>query len=86
MQRRPHDVEQAGLNGGYGRYVRIDHGNGYKTAYGHMSGLAVAAGQQVIKGEIIGFVGSSGYSTGPHLHYEVLVDGSYVDPSYVLKR
>lgn len=80
------DVEQAGLNGGYGRYVRIDHGNGYKTAYGHMSGLAVAAGQQVIKGEIIGFVGSSGYSTGPHLHYEVLVDGSYVDPSYVLKR
>lgn len=80
------DVEQAGLNGGYGRYVRIDHGNGYKTAYGHMSGLAVAAGQQVIKGEIIGFVGSSGYSTGPHLHYEVLVDGSHVDPGYVLKR
>ncbi|MDY4919715.1 MAG: M23 family metallopeptidase [Phascolarctobacterium sp.] len=50
-----------------------------------MSGLAVSTGQQVIKGEIIGFVGSSGYSTGPHLHYEVIVDGQNVDPFYVLK-
>ena len=57
-------VEVAGWNGGYGRYVRIDHGNGYETAYGHMSGIAVAPGQSVRKGEIIGFVGSSGYSTG----------------------
>ena len=79
-------VEQAGWNGGYGRYVRIKHGNGYETAYGHMSGIAVSAGQQVIKGEIIGFVGSSGYSTGPHLHYEVVADGQNVDPYYVLKR
>lgn len=78
-------VEQAGWNGGYGRYVRLNHGNGYETAYGHMSGLAVSAGQQVIKGEIIGFVGSTGYSTGPHLHYEVLADGQNVDPFYVLK-
>lgn len=78
-------VEQAGWNGGYGRYVRIDHGNGYESAYGHMSSLAVEAGQQVAKGEIIGFVGSSGYSTGPHVHYEVLVDGQAVDPYYMLK-
>ena len=79
-------VEQAGLNGGYGRYVRINHGNGYETAYGHMSGLAVAVGQKVIKGEIIGFAGSSGYSTGPHVHYEVMVDGQNIDPYYVLQR
>lgn len=79
-------VEMAGPNGGYGRYVRIAHGNGYETAYGHMSGLAVAAGQKVIKGEIIGFVGSTGYSTGPHLHYEVIADGQTIDPFYVLKQ
>ena len=79
-------VEQAGWNGGYGRYVRINHGNGYETAYGHMSGIAVASGQQVIKGEIIGFVGSTGYSTGPHLHYEVLADGQTIDPFYVVKN
>lgn len=78
-------VEVAGWNGGYGRYVRIDHGNGYETAYGHMSGLAVAPGQSVRKGEIIGFVGSSGYSTGPHVHFEVFVDGQNVDPMYMLK-
>ena len=79
-------IEQAGWNGGYGRYVRINHGNGYETAYGHMSGIAVAAGQKVIKGEIIGFVGSTGYSTGPHIHYEVLADGQNIDPFYVLKN
>ncbi len=78
-------VEQAGWNGGYGRYVRIAHGDNYETAYGHMSGIAVVAGQQVIKGEIIGFVGSTGYSTGPHLHYEVLADGQNIDPFYVLQ-
>ncbi len=49
------------------------------------SGLAVSAGQHVAKGDIIGFAGSSGYSTGPHVHYEVMADGQYVDPHYVLK-
>lgn len=78
-------VEQAGWNGGYGRFIRLNHGNGYVTAYGHMSSLAVSAGQQVIKGEIIGFVGSTGYSTGPHLHYEVMADGKNIDPFYVIK-
>ena len=79
-------VETAGWNGGYGQYVRIRHGNGYESAYGHMSGIAVSAGQQVRKGEIIGFVGSTGYSTGPHLHFEVFVDGENVDPWYMLKK
>ena len=65
---------------GYGRYVRIQHGYGYETAYGHMSKLAVQAGQSVSKGDVIGYVGSSGYSTGPHVHFEVLVNGQPTDP------
>ncbi len=79
-------VEQASWNGGYGRYVYINHANGYATAYGHMSDIAVNTGQKVSKGEIIGFVGSTGYSTGPHLHYEVQADGITIDPFYVLKQ
>lgn len=79
-------VEFADWNSGYGRYIRIDHGNGYKTAYGHMSGLAASSGQQVAKGQIIGFVGSSGYSTGPHVHFEVISEGQTIDPFYVLKK
>lgn len=79
-------VEVAGVNGGYGQYVRIDHGNGYKTAYGHMSGIAASAGQRVSKGQIIGFAGSTGYSTGPHVHFEVIAEGQAIDPYYVLKK
>ena len=79
-------VEMAGWNGGYGQFVKIRHGNGYESAYGHMSGVAVTTGQQVRKGEIIGFVGSTGYSTGPHLHFEVFVDGENIDPLYMLKK
>lgn len=79
-------VEQAEYNGGYGRYVRINHQNGYETAYGHMSSLAVSAGQQVAKGEIIGFAGSTGYSTGPHVHFEVMADGKNIDPYFLLRR
>ena len=75
-----------GWNGGYGQFVKIRHGNGYESAYGHMSGIAVTTGQQVRKGEIIGFVGSTGYSTGPHLHFEVFVDGENIDPLYMLKK
>ena len=69
---------------GIRRYVKLDHGNGYETAYGHMSGIAVTEGEAVRKGDIIGFAGSSGYSTGPHIHFEVLVDGQFVDPMYML--
>ena len=78
------DVEQAGWNGGYGRYIKISHGNGYETAYGHMSSIAVSSGESVKKGDIIGYVGSSGYSTGPHLHFEVLLNGQTVNPLKIL--
>lgn len=79
-------VEMADWNGGYGRYVRINHGNGYKTVYGHMSNFATATGKKVAKGDVIGFVGSSGYSTGPHIHFEIIADGHAIDPSQVLKK
>ena len=64
----------------YGLFVRIEHGANLETRYAHMSKLAVAAGEQVKKGDIIGYVGSTGRSTGPHLHYEVRIDGVAVNP------
>lgn len=60
--------------------MRIQHGYGYETAYGHMSEIAVQSGQDVKKGDVIGYVGSSGYSTGPHVHFEVLVNGQVTNP------
>lgn len=65
---------------GYGNYVIIDHGNGYKTLYGHMSSVAAYTGQQVAQGEVIGYVGSTGNSTGPHLHFEIRVNDVQTDP------
>lgn len=73
-------VVLAGVNSGYGNCVMIDHGNGYKTLYGHMSFIAVTNGQAVSKGDTVGYVGSTGLSTGPHCHYEVWKDGSRIDP------
>ena len=73
-------VQEAGWYGGYGRYVRISHDSGYDTAYAHMSSIATHAGAYVEKGDVIGYVGSSGYSTGPHLHYEVLSGGRHLQP------
>ena len=73
-------VERASWFGGYGLCVEIDHGANLETRYGHMSRLAVAEGQFVHKGDVIGYVGSTGRSTGPHLHYEVRVDGKSVNP------
>ena len=73
-------VVLAGVNSGYGNCVMIDHGNGYKTLYGHMSSIAVTNGQTVSQGDTIGYVGSTGVSTGPHCHYEVWKDGARVDP------
>lgn len=77
-------VQQAGWYGGYGRYVRIGHDYGYQTAYGHMSSIVCHAGEYVKKGQVIGYVGSSGYSTGPHLHFEVIRDGKQVNPSSLM--
>jgi len=75
-------VEQVGGRGGYGNYVRIRHANGFATAYGHMSryGAGVAPGVAVKQGQIIGYVGSTGLSTGPHCHFEVLVNNGFVNP------
>ncbi len=75
-------LEKVGPEGGYGKYIRIKHNNGYETAYGHMSAFAkgMEPGKRVRQGQVIGFVGSTGQSTGPHVHYEILVNGRFVDP------
>ena len=73
-------ISSAGWSGGYGNLVRIAHAGGIQTMYGHMSRIAVGAGSFVHAGEIIGYVGSTGLSTGPHLHYEVLRNGRPVNP------
>ncbi|MCL6684496.1 M23 family metallopeptidase [Sphingomonas alba] len=76
-------VTFAGWVGGYGRQVRIGHADGLATAYGHMSRIAAAPGELVHRGDVIGYVGSSGLSTGPHLHYEVFKNGRPVNPMTV---
>ena len=76
-------VEYAGWHGGHGNYVKLDHGGGIATGYGHMSRIAVAPGMAVRRGQIIGYVGSTGLSTGAHLHYEVYRGGQTVDPMSV---
>jgi murein DD-endopeptidase MepM/ murein hydrolase activator NlpD len=75
-------IEEAGRKGEYGNYLRIRHANGYKTAYGHMQRFApgVSEGVKVRQGQIIGYVGTTGLSSGPHVHFEVLVNNGYVDP------
>ncbi len=73
-------ISRADWFSGYGLYVAIEHGGELQTRYGHMSRLNVEAGQQVKKGDIIGYVGSTGRSTGPHLHYEVRIAGEAVNP------
>jgi murein DD-endopeptidase MepM/ murein hydrolase activator NlpD len=76
-------VVSAGWSGGYGREVQIAHGGGIVSLYGHMSGFATSAGQMVRQGQVIGYVGSTGLSTGPHLHFEVKVNGTPVNPMSV---
>jgi murein DD-endopeptidase MepM/ murein hydrolase activator NlpD len=76
-------VKESGFNtGGFGNHVVINHGYGYVTLYGHMSRIAVRSGQSIKRGQVIGYVGSSGKSTGAHLHYEVIKNGSPLDPVY----
>ena len=77
-------VLKAGMGSGYGREVVIDHGHGIETLYAHLSGFAVTDGQDVRRGDILGYVGSSGHSTGPHLHYEVRIHDTPVNPAKYL--
>ncbi|WP_371262260.1 M23 family metallopeptidase [Sphingopyxis sp. YR583] len=73
-------VASAGWSGNYGYMVVLDHGNGVETRYAHMSAISVEAGRSVQQGDVIGLVGSSGRSTGPHVHYEVRIDGLATNP------
>lgn len=77
---RPGTVTSAGWNGGYGNAITIDHDNGVSTLYGHLSNMKATVGQKVNAGDIIGYVGSTGLSTGPHLHFEVHVNGTPMNP------
>jgi murein DD-endopeptidase MepM/ murein hydrolase activator NlpD len=77
-------VVSAGWSGGYGRLVEVDHGNGLSTRYGHLSEIEVTVGQTVKAGQTVGRMGSTGRSTGPHLHYETRIDGEAVDPQKFL--
>jgi murein DD-endopeptidase MepM/ murein hydrolase activator NlpD len=76
-------VVAAGWTGGYGRQVQVAHGSGIVTTYSHMSGIAASFGETVRQGQVIGYVGSTGLSTGPHLHFEVRMNGRPVDPMSV---
>ncbi len=78
-------VAAAEYSGGYGRMVEIDHGNGLSTRYAHLSSIRVVAGQKVAAGTLVGRVGSTGRSTGAHLHYETRIDGVPVDPRRFLR-
>ena len=78
-------VVSSGWAGGYGRMVEVDHGNGLSTRYGHLSEIHVKVGDVIKIGQVIGAVGSTGRSTGPHLHYETRIDGDAVDPQKFLR-
>ena len=78
-------VVSSGWAGGYGRMVEVDHGNGLSTRYGHLSEISVKVGDSIKIGQVIGAVGSTGRSTGPHLHYETRIDGEAVDPQKFLR-
>ncbi|RWB02704.1 M23 family metallopeptidase [Mesorhizobium sp.] len=81
----PGVVVKAGWNGGYGRMVEVDHGNGFATRYGHLSKIDVTVGKRLNAGDVIGKTGSSGRSTGPHLHYEIRHNGEAIDPLRFLR-
>jgi murein DD-endopeptidase MepM/ murein hydrolase activator NlpD len=78
-------VTFVGEESGYGRLIRIEHAQGIATGYGHLSAFAVAEGQRVTRGQVIGYVGMSGRATGPHLHYEVWVHNTPVNPYKFLR-
>ena len=78
-------VVSSGIVNGYGRMVKLDHGHGVETWYGHMSGFAVTAGQSVVRGQVIGYIGHSGRTTGNHVHYEVRIRNIAVNPHRFLR-
>jgi murein DD-endopeptidase MepM/ murein hydrolase activator NlpD len=78
-------VTTAGWQGGYGRMVEVDHGNGFATRYGHLLAIDVQVGQALKIGQIVGRLGNTGRSTGPHLHYETRIGGEAVDPQKFLR-
>jgi murein DD-endopeptidase MepM/ murein hydrolase activator NlpD len=78
-------VTAAGWSGGYGRVVDIDHGSGLSTRYAHLSAIDVQVGERIKAGQIIGRLGSTGRSTGPHLHYETRINGEALDPNKFLR-
>jgi murein DD-endopeptidase MepM/ murein hydrolase activator NlpD len=77
-------VIKAGVTGGYGNMIEVDHGNGISTRYGHLSKIEVAVGDTVTRGELIGLIGSTGRSTGPHLHFELRLFSRSINPRYFL--
>lgn len=77
-------VIKAGWTGGYGNMIEIDHGNGLTTRFGHMSKLEAAVGDNIIRGQLIGYIGSTGRSTGPHLHYELRLNEKPINPRHFL--
>ena len=77
-------VSEAGWKGGYGQMIEIDHGNGLVTRYGHLSRIEVEAGQPITRGQLIGYVGSTGRSTGPHLHFELRIGEKPINPRRLL--
>ena len=79
-------VVQAGFDSGYGRALQIDHGYGLVSRFAHTSKLYVGVGDKVERGQLIAAVGASGQVTGPHLHYEVMVNGERVDPMFYIPR
>ena len=77
---------QCGYNGGYGCYIILDHGGGVTTLYGHNSKLLVSVGEQVSQGQVIGLLGSTGRSTGPHVHFEIRINGKFTNPLQYIRR
>lgn len=79
-------VIKAGWSGGYGNMLEIDHGNGLTTRYGHLSKIEVGVGDQITRGQLVAYVGSTGRSTGPHLHYELRLNDKSINPRHVLPQ